>query len=115
MHSHNDYYLLQWYCNCVGVFVALGGLAAWHSQLIGRGETSIEANINKAETKRLAEIGKVYVNPYDFGTKKNWRIFLGLVRGRTILRNALLPSAHEPCGDGLTWHTVHDKHIDNWP
>jgi palmitoyltransferase len=67
-----------------GVFVALGVLSLWHSQLIGKGETSIEANINKAETKRLAEIGRIYINPYNFGSKKNWRIFLGLVKGRCV-------------------------------
>jgi len=33
----------------------------WHARLISRGETSIEANINKAETKRLAEKNKVLV------------------------------------------------------
>ncbi|KAJ8976557.1 hypothetical protein NQ317_014210 [Molorchus minor] len=69
-----------------GVLVALGVLSLWHSQLIGRGETSIEANINKAETVRLAETGKVYMNPYNFGTRKNWKIFLGLVQGRTFLK-----------------------------
>lgn len=99
----------------LGVLVALGGLAFWHGQLISRGETSIEANINRTETKRLAEMNKVYVNPYDFGKKKNWRIFLGVVRGKTFVRNVLFPSAHEPVGDGLTWYTVHDQEIDNWP
>lgn len=62
--------------------MALGVLSLWHGKLIGRGETSIEANINKAETKRLAELRRVYLNPYNFGSNKNWRIFLGLVRGR---------------------------------
>lgn len=66
----------------LGVFVALGVLSLWHGQLIGKGETSIEANINKAETSRLAEIGRIYMNPYNFGRRKNWRIFLGLVQGR---------------------------------
>jgi palmitoyltransferase len=41
------------------VFIALGALTLWHARLIGRGETSIEANINKAETKRLAARNKV--------------------------------------------------------
>lgn len=54
----------------------------WHGKLISRGETSIESNINKAETKRLAELRRIYHNPYNFGKKKNWKIFLGLVRGR---------------------------------
>lgn len=100
--------------NC-GVFVALGGLTFWHSQLISRGETSIEANINKAETKRLAEMGRLYINPYNFGKKKNWRIFLGLVQGRSFWKNILFPSAHDPVGDGLTWHTIHDDDVDEWP
>ena len=62
--------------------MALGGLASWHSRLIDKGETSIEANINKAETIRLQRLGKIYVNPYNFGSRKNWIIFLGLVQGR---------------------------------
>lgn len=66
----------------LGVFIALGGLASWHARLIRKGETSIEANINRAETRRLAELGKTYINPYNFGKRKNWRIFLGLVKGR---------------------------------
>lgn len=97
------------------MLLALGSLAIWHSQLIGKGETSIESNINRAETKRLAELNRVYINPYDFGLKKNWVLFLGLVKGRTVLKNVLWPSAHEPTGDGLIWHTVHDKELDNWP
>lgn len=43
----------------LGVLIALGALTLWHARLISRGETSIEANINKAETKRLAERNKV--------------------------------------------------------
>ncbi|PSN56799.1 putative palmitoyltransferase ZDHHC16 [Blattella germanica] len=95
-----------------GVLVSLGALTVWHSRLIGRGETSIEANINKAETKRLAEKNKVYINPYDFGKKKNWRLFLGIVKGRTW-RHILLPSPHKPLGEGLTWHTVHSDTEDD--
>ncbi|XP_018330340.1 palmitoyltransferase ZDHHC16 isoform X2 [Agrilus planipennis] len=98
-----------------GVFVALGGLAMWHSKLIGRGETSIEANINKTESERHAKLGKTYINPYNFGKKKNWMLFLGLVQGRSWVRHVLLPSAHEPVGDGLIWHTIHDDDINNWP
>ncbi|XP_060515951.1 palmitoyltransferase ZDHHC16A [Cylas formicarius] len=95
--------------NC-GVLIALGALSTWHAQLISRGETSIEANINKAETLRLSELGKVYRNPYNFGPRKNWQLFLGLVQGRSFFRNVLLPSPHWPDGDGLTWHTIHDSY-----
>ncbi|XP_057655860.1 palmitoyltransferase ZDHHC16B isoform X1 [Diorhabda carinulata] len=100
--------------NC-GVLLALGMLSLWHSQLISKGETCIEANINKAETVRLKQLGKTYSNPYNFGRKKNWKIFLGLVQGRTFVRHVLFPSAHKPLGDGLKWHTIHDEDIDEWP
>jgi palmitoyltransferase len=66
----------------LGVFFALGTLAYWHARIISKGETSIEYYINKSETQRYAENGLVYRNPYDFGTKKNWAIFLGMTDGR---------------------------------
>jgi palmitoyltransferase len=55
---------------------------------------------------------QVYVNPYDFGRRKNWRLFLGMVRGRTW-RHVLLPSPHKPIGEGLTWRTVHSDTEDD--
>lgn len=70
------------FINISGVFVALGALSSWHACLIARGETSIEGNINKTETLKFQEAGKIYINPYDFGWKKNWKIFLGVVHGR---------------------------------
>lgn len=67
---------------CVSVVLALGTLCTWHAKLISRGETSVEAHINQSEHKRLHAQNKIYINPYNFGPKKNWRLFLGLVRGR---------------------------------
>ena len=64
------------------VVLALGALTCWHARLITRGESSVEAHINDSERKRLSKQGHTYVNPYNFGPKKNWRLFLGLVRGR---------------------------------
>ncbi|XP_054265049.1 palmitoyltransferase ZDHHC16 [Macrosteles quadrilineatus] len=90
---------------CSGAFVALLFLAIWHAKLISRGESSIEAHINKSETKRLAKQNKLYINPYNFGKWRNWKRFLGLERGRSW-RHILLPSTHKPEGDGLTWDTV---------
>lgn len=66
----------------VAVVIALGSLCTWHAKLITRGETSVEAHINEAERKRLLQQKRIYINPYNFGTKKNWKLFLGLVRGR---------------------------------
>merc|ERR1719471_2353496 len=67
-----------------GTFVALGALTLWHARLINAGQTSIEAHINRSETKRLAELGRIYRNPYNFGPKHNWHLFLGLVDGRYV-------------------------------
>lgn len=93
----------------------MGALASWHARLIGKGETSIEYNINKTEQMRLAALGKTYTNPYNLGTRKNWRLFLGLVQGRSWFWHVVLPSSHEPVGSGLSWYTTHDEEDDEWP
>lgn len=100
--------MLVYYCYFAAVTMALGSLTIWHIRLIRRGETSIEAHINQSETKRLAALGKTYINPYNFGSKQNFLLFLGLVRRRTFWRHVLLPSAHLPEGNGLTWRTIND-------
>ena len=38
-----------------GTFLIVGGLTLWHAKLITKGETSIEAHINKSERKRVAK------------------------------------------------------------
>lgn len=67
------------------VVIALGLLTMWHGKLVYRGESSIEAHINASETKRLAEQKKQFQNPYDFGPKKNFQLFLGLTHGRYVM------------------------------
>ena len=59
-------------------FLSLGGLCLWHARLIHAGQTSIEAHINRSETRRLAQLGKIYSNPYNFGPVHNWYLFLGM-------------------------------------
>jgi palmitoyltransferase len=105
---------------CVSTVLALGTLTLWHSRLIGAGQTSIEAHINESETKRLKKLGKTYSNPYNFGKRKNWLLFLGLVRTRSWWRHVFLPSGHSPEGTGLTWYTVQDiaavpPQVNDWP
>ncbi|KAL0902570.1 hypothetical protein ABMA27_000407 [Loxostege sticticalis] len=95
---------------CVSVFFALGALVIMHGRNISNGETSVEAHINTT----LRKTQKTFKNPYNFGREKNWKLFLGLTQGRTFLRHVLLPSAHQPSGNGLVWHTVHNVHED-WP
>lgn len=63
---------------CVATLASLGGLTWWHAGLIARGETSIEGRINTTLNKKFKDQGKKYRNPYDFGKRKNWRLFLGL-------------------------------------
>ncbi|XP_018343913.1 PREDICTED: probable palmitoyltransferase ZDHHC16 isoform X1 [Trachymyrmex septentrionalis] len=94
---------------CIATCAALGGLAWWHARLITRGETSIEAHINSAESKKYRAQNKFYQNPYDFGSRENWRLFLG-TKSRSWW-HILFPSIHGPYGDGLTWRTIHDSKI----
>lgn len=64
---------------CVATFAALGALTWWHAGLITRGETSIEARINSTETQKYKILGKIYQNPYNFGPRQNWKLFLGII------------------------------------
>lgn len=96
---------------CVAVFFALGTLTIMHGKNISRGETSVEAHIN--ESVRKTQKG-MFKNPYNFGRKKNWKLFLGLTQGRTFVRHVLWPSRHRPAGNGLTWHTIHNV-FEDWP
>ena len=93
-----------------GTFLILGGLMIWHAKLIHRGQTSIEAHINKSEAMRLKKLGKKYRNPYDFGTWHNWSLFLGLIQGRKWT-SLLWPSSYLPKGDGLEWDTIYSCDI----
>ncbi|KAM3859392.1 palmitoyltransferase ZDHHC16B [Diretmus argenteus] len=85
------------------VAVALGGLTLWHAVLISRGETSVERHINRKETKRMKENGKVFRNPYHHGRLNNWKILLGVEKTSHWLTRVLLPSSHPPDGDGIVW------------
>lgn len=90
---------------CVAVLLALGTLIIMHGRNIGRGETSVEAHINMKSRK---ESKGTFINPYDFGTWRNWKLFLGIIQGRTFIRHVLLPSGHAPIGTGLSWYTIND-------
>lgn len=94
---------------CVSVLIALGCLTCWHAQQITRGETSVEAHINKSEAERQKKLGKTFINPYDFGPKENWKRFLGLRNGRTFVKNVLFPSWHAPDGNGTNFETIYSN------
>ncbi|XP_056102054.1 palmitoyltransferase ZDHHC16B isoform X1 [Rhinichthys klamathensis goyatoka] len=85
------------------VSVALGSLTLWHAVLITRAETSVERHINHRERTRLKLRGKIFRNPYHHGILNNWRRFFGVEKRSDWLTRVLLPSAHLPHEDGLTW------------
>lgn len=85
----------------VGVLVAVGCLTWWHGGMIGRNETSIEVEINKAERARNGW----FVNPYDLGWGENWRGFLGVGSAREGWGQVVWPHPYRPKGDGLIWPT----------
>ncbi|XP_015722491.1 palmitoyltransferase ZDHHC16 isoform X10 [Coturnix japonica] len=85
------------------VWSTSGSCAVWHAALITRGETSIERHINKKERQRLQKKGKVFRNPYSYGSWDNWKVFLGVDVPRHWLTRVLLPSPHLPHGTGLSW------------
>uniref|UniRef100_A0A8C7YJQ8 Palmitoyltransferase n=1 Tax=Oryzias sinensis TaxID=183150 RepID=A0A8C7YJQ8_9TELE len=91
------------------VAVALGGLTLWHATLISRGETSVERHINRKETKRLRQQGKVFRNPYHRGRIDNWKLLLGVETPSHWLTRVLLPSSHPPRGDGMAWECVYGR------
>ncbi|CAK1554109.1 unnamed protein product [Leptosia nina] len=95
---------------CLSVLIALGSLVVVHGKNISRGETSVEKYINEGMRKKYNS----FRNPYNFGRRKNWRNFLGLTQGRTVLRHVLLPSPHAPTGNGLAWHTINSD-LEDWP
>lgn len=94
---------------CTSAFLALAGLTVWHARLIHFAETSIESHTNRQEAARQHKLGLKYRNPYNFGGRQNWRIFLGLTNGRSFWRHVLLPSSHPPDGNGLVWRMVHER------
>lgn len=87
--------------------VGLGALLAWHTRLISRGETSIEQHINEETSRKYAKEGKSYTNPYNFGLKENWRLFLGLSHSKfSFFWRIILPSRHPPFGNGLHYESA---------
>ena len=57
-----------------GCFLVLGGLALWHAKLISRGETSIEAHINRCQDmssvmSTLAVLGRLFTT----GFVRRWK------------------------------------------
>lgn len=104
-YKHYYYHIavLYEFILCSGVTMALSLLLVWHIKMISDGETNVEVHINKRQRAKFKKKNLVYKNPYHYGVKKNWQVFLGLTAGRSFWRHILLPSTHLPEGNGLTW------------
>lgn len=88
--------------------IAVLSLSLWHAKLISGGETSVEFLKNKFEMAKMKKEGATFSNPFDFGWRTNWQIFLGLHDGRTFWRHILLPSTYRPLDNGVTWTKAED-------
>ena len=79
------------------------GLVLWHGRMIGQGVTSLERFLNSEYARQSAEQGFIFVNPFDFGFRENWRRFFGISSWKQFFTRILLPSRHKPEGNGVTW------------
>lgn len=102
-HAEGTFVVMVFFI-CFGVTIALGILGGWNMYLISVSETTIEFYTNKKEAKDLRKEGKEFVNVYDYGCWNNWKVFLGIVNGRSFFRHVLLPSGHSPHHDGMDWN-----------
>lgn len=92
---------------CSAVTVSLGILTTFHIGLISRCETSIERLINTKQRQKAYKQGTTFINPYDLGFVRNWKMILGFKDFRSFVSNVVLPQTSLPLGDGVVW----DAHI----
>ena len=83
----------------------LMGLASWHAYLISRGMTSIERLLHQDYIKESTQRDGVFINPYNFGLVENWKRFFNVYSVGEFLQRVLLPSTHQPRGNGIAWET----------
>lgn len=104
--NHEELFTLLVFFVCFAVTIALLLLGGWHIYLVTVAETSIEVHVNRKAHKE----NRRFVNMYNYGYIYNWKVFLGLVNGRSFWRHVLLPSRHKPVGDGMEWTDRHEKY-----
>jgi len=68
--------------------VAVSILLIVQAFLISTGQTSVEWNVNRARRRNALKEGQPFVNPYDFGLRRNWKLLFGQWRYKL---SALLP------------------------
>jgi hypothetical protein len=96
------------------------GLCLWHGRLIGRGETAVEQILDNNYIQQYAQHGFIFVKTHDNSRSANWKRFFGVRNMGEFIRRILLPSTHQPNGNGITMdscdvHTnliLHNKDSD---
>lgn len=94
------------------VAVALGGLTLWHIILISRGETSVERHINRKETRRLQEKGKVHTLTYkvSIGPMSTFKfVFKGFKKTGKVMAVDVSSVVTQ-----LFKNPYHHGHLNNW-
>lgn len=76
----------------VSTVLAVSILLAVQAFLISTGQTSVEWQVNRVQRKKAKLEGRPFVNPHDFGFRRNWEHFLG----KHSLPFVLLPSLVAP-------------------
>ena len=89
----------------------LMGLICWHARMISHGVTSIERILHQDYVQQCTKQGHIFINPYDFGLLENWKRFFNVYSVGEFIRRILLPSTHQPKGNGITWDNS-DVHLN---
>ncbi|KAJ3033790.1 hypothetical protein HDV00_005831 [Rhizophlyctis rosea] len=89
----------------VVIGAAIFGMAAWHTFLIGSGQTTIEHYANQDNAVYARARGDVFINEYDLGTIRNFRIFFNIGH-KYKWYTVFVPWPIPPYGDGKVWPTL---------
>ena len=72
------------------------GLCWWHGRMIGRGETSVERILHQNFQQSF-----VFAQMPRLNRVENWKRFFGVRTMRAFVQRILLPSTHQPRGNGV--------------
>ncbi|CAO3563206.1 unnamed protein product [Mortierella alpina] len=85
----------------VGMGLVIGGMTAWHWQLVLTAQTTLEYHSNSQVRQICAKNGEKFTNPYDFGVVGNLlNLFNVGRRGHYPWYTAFLPIRIPPIGNG---------------
>ncbi len=95
-------------------FLFVGGFWCFHTYLVFTNQTTIEYYLNQRLTRKAERKGKIYINPFDFGWKENFRLTFGC----EIFSFRWLLPGFAPIGDGIHYPmkeqpTVEDRSTDS--